>query len=190
MDHNITCVWLMGEMRIEGRWLEWYEDMAGLFRRLGYKPTHFSVRFSADKRGRFLSVSRKEKEILQRFSEGENPVDMHLYVYPPHRENNLDTIVHAFCNNFPYSKDLFFTIDSDLDSDVDPEEIMEILKKYAVLEYGEIFKSRDISNLDAMMYEQNRGLDVELGRKWPSGYLKNIQFLKIYKEGKYADRTE
>ena len=183
MENKITGIWLLGDTAVEGRWLEWYQDMVELFRLLGHKPTNIAVEFPGDKRIRELTVARKEKEILRRIEDGEMPTFMGVDVLPKPREYD-DSTLFTNRSNKSCSKDLYFAINTTRCNPVDPEMIMEVLKKYSTLAYGEIF--REITMDGAMMYMLNKETDVKLGRNT----YRDTEILKIYRGEKYASRSE
>ena len=192
MDRKATGIWLFSHKKVQGNFVEWYRDMTELFLRLGHKPTHIVVQFVLYGEIRIVTVARKEKEILQRLSEGEIPTHISLLACPKTKEGmrTEDYVLVAEYKVLGRSKDciLYVVMDNTRcdTRDLDLKEIMGILEKYTELDYGEIVtcsgpgRIRGIEN-----YVSYKHASVINGKKRVTG--SDVEILKIYKGEKYVE---
>ena len=181
MDKKITGIWLEGETKSKGNWIDWYLDMADVIRWLGYEPTLIDCEFEDYHPNGWLTIARKEKAILRRLEEGDVPLALSI----GYRENkDSDTLVEAWRHNYKHSKEIVFLMDTSKCRKINPEHIARIMQKYIDVEYGEIFSL--YSAWGAVTYMVNRYSDLKLGRKRD----RKTEILKVYGEEAYVAQSE
>jgi hypothetical protein len=117
-------------------WLEWYLECKKLFELLGYNLSHFSANSNFFKYERLYTVVRKEKELITKLEENIFPKTFSCYSL------NKDYRQAVFDYNMLISRNqenILLTINYYDFSTIDVDSIITTLKKYIVINYGEIF---------------------------------------------------
>ena len=185
MDKNLTCIWLKGDTVSKGKWIEWYQDMANIIRRLGFEPNIMCGSFDDYEPQRWLTVARKEKAILRRVEEGDIPISLKI----GYREDRDSwTWIEIWRRNRPLLKDMVLMMDTSECCPIDPEEIVATMLKYIDIEYGEIFRCGGTFH-HAGAYMVNRELSFKPGWLARNGtsYRNGVETLKIYKGEKHVE---
>ena len=156
MGKNISIT-LWGNGIEKQKWIEWYKDVKELFSNLGYVHTHIGIQSQSYKNGKVMTVIRKEKEILTKLDQGEEPVNLSLYSLAS------DYKIAMFDYDVLCARDkeyLSFVLKEEDYNTYNENLILSILKKYVDYEYGEVYsvsraelpllyaETRDKRNLD------------------------------------------
>ena len=143
MEELTVSLTLWGKLLNEHSWNEWYIDVKKIFGVLGLDVTHLGVISSRYHSGKVLTVSRKEKEILRSFEEGELPTSFSCYSLPK------DYRTAAFDYNLfiVRREDLITIIMKEEYYDADKvDSFITIINKYIDMERGQIYEM-DINDL-------------------------------------------
>ena len=143
MEELTVSLTLWGKLLNEHSWNEWYIDVKKIFEMLELNITHLGIDSPRYHSGKVLTVSRKEKEILQSFEEGEFPTSFSCYSLPK------DYRTAAFDYNLFILRreDLITIIMKEEYYDVDKaDSFITVLNKYIDMERGQIYEM-DISDL-------------------------------------------
>ena len=143
MEELTVSLTLWGKLLNEHSWNEWYIDVKKIFEMLELNITHLGIDSPRYHSGKVLTVSRKEKEILQSFEEGEFPTSFSCYSLPK------DYRTAAFDYNLFILRreDLITIIMKEEYYDADKaDSFITIINKYIDMERGQIYEM-DINDL-------------------------------------------
>ena len=63
-------------------WLDWYREVKSLFCEIGHEVNYLGVEFESYNPSKLVTARRKEKEIVQKMTEGEIPRSLELFSIP------------------------------------------------------------------------------------------------------------
>ena len=137
MEANTISITLWGDGLIRGKWLEWYNYVGTLFEKIGYERTHIAMGSDSYTNKKIVTVSRKEKQILQILKNGGKPTRFSCYSLPK------DYKTAAFGYNVMMVRESDYTTLIMNMSDfakIDVDSIISQLMQYIVFECGEIYQ--------------------------------------------------
>lgn len=143
MGRRTISLTMWGKLLNKYSWNEWYIDVKKIFEMLGLDITHLGIDSPRYHSGKVLTVSRKEKEILKSFEEGEIPTSFACYSLPK------DYRTAAFDYNlFISRREEYITIimKEEYYNAEKVDSFITILNKYIDLERGQIYEM-DVSDL-------------------------------------------
>ena len=157
MEKNISIT-LWGNGIEKQKWIEWYKEVKELFNNLGYVHTHIGIKSQSYNRGKVMTVARKEKEILSRLEQNEEPENLSLYSLD--KEYKIAMFdYNVLCAR---DKEYLSIILSEKDYNAHNENlIISILNKYVDYRYGEVYSvSKDEMPLIYAETREKRNLDT------------------------------
>lgn len=137
MDKNTISITLRGDALKKGKWIEWYDYISLTILKLGYEKTHIAMESDAYATRKIVTVSRKEKQILQMINEGVQPTCFSIYSLPE------DYKIATFDYNIlaVRTRSYFSIIFNQYDFEkIDADNFISTMKSYIEFENGEIYK--------------------------------------------------
>lgn len=137
MNNLTVSLTIWGKLLNEYSWNEWYIDVKKISKMLGLDITHLGVISPRYQSGKVLTVSRKEKEILQSFQGGEMPTDLSCYSLPKdYRTASFDY------NLLIVRRESLITIimKKEYYDDKKVDSLITILNKYIDMDRGQIYE--------------------------------------------------
>lgn len=137
MEAGTVSITFWGDGLIKGKWLDWYDDVGGIFEQLGYKRTHIAIDCKSYANKKIVSVGRKEKTIIDILQSGESPKSISCFsLSKDYKVAMFDYNVMAVRQ----SKYLSIIMNrSDLER-IDAENIISTFKQYIEFKSGEVYQ--------------------------------------------------
>ena len=131
---------IWGCLKSSNNWLEWYKDVKAFFNSLGYGLSHFGITGDTYNSDKILTVSRKEKEFINKLESRIYPTCVECYSLLP----NYQIAMFDF-NIACIRSDSYISIvlkKDDVTSSIE-KSVIELEKKYIIGTKGEIYSTSD-----------------------------------------------
>lgn len=79
METCTVSITLWGDGLVKGNWLDFYNDIGIIFRKMGYKRTHIAIDCKTFLNKKIVTTNRKEKEIINILKSGDIPKSISCY---------------------------------------------------------------------------------------------------------------
>lgn len=137
MDKSTISITLRGNALKKGKWIEWYEYICSIIHELGYNRTHLAIESETYTTKKIVTISRKEKQILQLLDNGLQPTSFSIYSLPK------DYKIASFDYNVLVVREknyISFIVNRYDFEKLDVDGFVSQMKRYIEFDNGEIYQ--------------------------------------------------